>query len=489
MLAAACPGCFLTGFTGHLTAHGCVPFVRDLNEPEIYPRGYKKGGWGYRRRMKWRIGIITTVVASLAGGVWVTGSATATSPFAENPTQSQYLDIPVQETGRVLVVADGDTFRFIPDGQTDYVTVRLLGVNTPEIRGFYNSNRETDMCGGPEATNVLKSVLPPGTPVQLRALDSESESRGRIQRYAFALNPATGQYDIDVQAVVAQSGLAMWFTVKNESTLSYQYRVMIAQTQLAGIGIWDPLFCGPIEQPNANVSVIVNWDAPGNDNDNINGEFITVRNIGDREVDLSGWLLRDSSLTSWFYFPQGSILAPNDYRVVRAGTGNNGFPDPRDLYMGSTTALFPNPQPGKFLGDGAYLLDKRTAVRSYYEYPCVLDCTDPMQGVLRISSVNAVATATTAAKRANQEYVKIKNTGSLPALLDGYYLRRGLSTYPFLVNTVIAPGKTLTVRIGKGTPTRFTQYWGQNSTLLNDNKDKVSLLSNRNVLISQKSWG
>ena len=312
---------------------------------------------------------------------------------------------------------------------------------------------------------------------------------GRIQRYAFALNPATGQYDIDVQAVVAQSGLAMWFTIKNESTLSYQYRVMIAQTQLAGIGIWNPLFCGPVEQPNANISVIVNWDAPGNDNDDITGEFIIVRNIGDREVDLSGWMLRDSSLTSWFYLPQGTLLAPNDYRVVHAGIGNNGSPDPRDLYMGSTTALFPNPQPGKFLGDGAYLLDRNTAVRSYYEYPCVLDCTDLMQGVLRISSVNAVATATAAAKRANQEYIKIKNTGSKPALLDGYYLRRGLSTYPFLVNTVIAPGKTLTVRIGKGIPTRFTQYWGRSSTLLNDNKDKVSLLSNRNVLISQKSWG
>jgi micrococcal nuclease len=405
-----------------------------------------------------------------------------------NSFQARYLDIPVQETGVVDVVADGDTFRFIEDGTTEYVTVRLLGVNTPEIRGFNNVHRDKDMCGGAEATEVLRSVLQPGSKVQLRSLSKESENRGRIQRFAFAWNPLTEQYDIDVQAIIAQSALAMWFTIKTEASMSYQYRVMIAQTQIENRGIWNPEYCGPLEQPDANVSVIVNWDAAGNDNTNINGEFIIVRNKGDQDVDLSGWLLRDSSLTSWFYFPGGSVLAPNDFRVVHAGVGVNGTPNPRDLYMNSETALFPNIAPGLFLGDGAYLLDRNTAMRSYYEYPCVLDCSDPLQGVLRITSVNAVSTAESMAKRANQEYIKIKNEGLVPALLDGYYLRRGVSTYPFLVNSVIKPGKILTVRIGKGTPTLATQYWGRDSTLLRDSGDRVALMSNRNVTISAKAW-
>ena len=360
-------------------------------------------------------------------------ATTITSQAQQVPTvQKTYLEIPIQETGIVDVVADGDTFRFIENGSSDYVTVRLLGVNTPEIRGFNNVHRDKDMCGGAEATDVLKSVLRPGTKVQLRSLDKASEGRGRIQRYAFAWNPTTEQFDIDVQAVVAQSGLAMWFTVKDESALSYQYRVMIAQTQLEKRGMWNPNYCGPLESPNAQISVIVNWDAKGNDNQNINGEFITVRNIGSAPVDLTGWLLRDSSLTAWFYFPSGSIIAPNDFRVVHSGVGANGTPNPRDLYMGSETALFPNVEEDKFLGDGAYLLDRNTAMRTYYEYPCVLDCTDPLQGVLRITKVNAVSTAKSAAKRANQEFVRIRNTGNSSALLDGYYLRRGLSTYPFL---------------------------------------------------------
>jgi hypothetical protein len=45
------------------------------------------------------------------------------------------------------------------------------------------------------------------------------------------------------------------------------------------------------------------------------------------------------------------------------------------------------------------------------------------------------------------------------------------------------------VRIGKGRPTRSTQYWGRDSTLLRDRGDRVALMSNRNVTISAKAWG
>ena len=53
-----------------------------------------------------------------------------------NSYQTRYLDIPVQETGVVDVVADGDTFRFIEDGTSEYVTVRLLGVILPKFEGL-----------------------------------------------------------------------------------------------------------------------------------------------------------------------------------------------------------------------------------------------------------------------------------------------------------------------------------------------------------------
>ncbi len=417
-------------------------------------------------------------------------SAAPTQPFPFPDYASvDYTQVPIQETGVVDVVADGDTIRFVENGSNDYVTVRLLGINTPEVRGFYNKHRDADMCGAVEATDLLKTLLPPGWPVQLRALSKDSIGfDARVQRYAFGWNPQTGAYDVDVQAALSQAGLAMWFTNADEAALSYNYRVMIEQAQQEGRGIWNPRFCGPIEQPDASLSVVAHWNAGGNDNANLNGEYVIVRNTAQEPVDISGWLLRDSSLTSWFNFPDGSILAPEDYRVVHVGPGIPGQPSPHDLYMGSPTALLANTVPDRFIGDGVYLLDRSTAMRTWFEWPCLLDCTDPAQGKLKITQVNPFVTAKKQARAANQEYVVIRNDSRQEFNLDGYYLSYLGASYPFLVDSRIKPGKKLTVFIGKGTPTRTTQFWGRNRTLLQDAGGTVRLLSERNVPISSKSW-
>lgn len=419
-----------------------------------------------------------------------TPSAAFTQPFPfPDFTAVDYTQVPIQETGVVDVVADGDTFRFIESGATEYVTVRLLGINTPEVRGFYNKNRNEDMCGAVEATDVLSSLLPPGWPVQLRSLRKESTGDdGRLQRYAFAWNPLTQAYDVDVQAALAGAGLAMWFTLGDEAALSYRYRVIIEQAQQERRGIWNPEFCGPVEQPNANLSVIAHWNSGGNDNTNPNGEYVIVRNVAREPVDISGWLLRDSSLTSWFTFPEGSVLAPDDYRVVHVGPGLPGQPNPRDLYMGSAAALLANTAPDRFVGDGAYLLDRSTAMRFWFEWPCVIGCTDPAQGKLTITKVNPFSTAKKPGRAANQEYIVIRNTSRREFNLDGYYLSYLGASYPFLVDSRIKPGKSLTVFIGKGTPTRTQQFWGRSGTLLRDSGGTVRLLSETNVPISSKSW-
>jgi endonuclease YncB( thermonuclease family) len=399
-----------------------------------------------------------------------------------------YTDVPVQETGRITKVLDGDTFEFLADGAARATRVRLLGVNTPEVTGQDNIHFAEDMCAGREAEAQLERLLPAGTRVELRSLHKESTNRGRILRYVFAYDPQTGKYDTDISAIVAESGLAMWFTVDQESALSYPYRLIVQQAQRGGRGIWDPNHCGPVEQPDARLAVTVSWDAPGTDQSNLNGEFVVVRNVGASAVDLSGWLLRDSSLTSWYYFPGGTVLPAGDFRIVHVGSGTPGSPTGRDLYMGATEPLFPNTQDGKFLGDGAYLLDRSTAVRFYDEYPCIANCRDPLQGAVTLAKVQPVSLSRVASRAANEEYIVIRNTSAAPVLLDGYYLRRKVSTYPFPPGTQILPGRTLTVRIGKGAPTALVQYWGRPAPLLTNAHDRVELLSNKNVVISRKQW-
>ena len=86
---------------------------------------------------------MTCVSAGIAAGtLLLAGFPLSATADNYDLSQDSYLDIPIQETGIVDVVLDGDTFRFIEEGATDNVTVRLLGVNTPKIRGFNNANRD-----------------------------------------------------------------------------------------------------------------------------------------------------------------------------------------------------------------------------------------------------------------------------------------------------------------------------------------------------------
>ena len=410
--------------------------------------------------------------------------------FAPGPARADVASIPIQETGIVDWVQDGDTFRFIEDGQSNKVSVRLLGINTPEVAGFQNEHFAFDFCGGIPAQSLLKQILPQGTRVQLRAFDKNDTNRGRPLRWVYAFNPATGQYDIDVQAEMLKAGLAMWFTLDSEKANSTEYRALVDAAQAAGVGIWNPAFCGPVEQPDAKIGLTVVWDAPENDAMNINGEYTIVRNNGSTPVDLSGWLLRDSSLEAWYTFPPGSVLAPGDYVTVHVGSGTAGSPDPHDRYMNAPRPIFANAATSPTLiGDGAYLLDTKTAYRAWTEYPCTTDCADPAKGRVIISKVNPKAPPGPPAKRANAEYVVVKNTSAAPVDLGGYFLRRQISTYTFPPGTVIAPGKTIKVRIGRGTPTATTLYWGRPKTLLDDRGDSVQLVSPQAVVLSSKSWG
>ncbi|MBU6245846.1 MAG: lamin tail domain-containing protein [Actinomycetales bacterium] len=428
---------------------------------------------------------LRTTVAAVVVALTTIGTG-AVIPPAAAAQEGDFTSIPIQETGRVVRINDGDTFEMVPDGSSKPVRVRLLGINTPEVTGWQNAHFAADMCGGPQAYQFLSSILPVGSRVQLRSNDAASTNRGRILRYAFARNPDTGAFDVDLQRAIAQAGLAMWFALEGEATMARTYRAIVDQAQAAGAGIWNPTFCTAVEQPDARLSLVINWDAPGNDRQSLNAESVIIRNTGSSSVDISGWLLRDSSLESWLHMPDGTVIAPGDYRVVHVGSGTNAG---KDLYMDAHQPIFPNLVAGEFVGDGAYLLDRSTTPRAWFEYPCLSDCaSDPLKGKVIIAKVNPVAGPGAPGKRANEEFVVLRNVSDEPVVLDGAFLRRKVSTYPLLPDTRLQPGASLKVRIGKGLPDAQTQHWGMDSTLLNDQHDAVELRSSTNVLISRKQW-
>lgn len=84
----------------------------------------------------------------------------------------------------------------------------------------------------------------------------------------------------------------------------------------------------------------VQYNAPGNDNENLTEEWVEVVNGGNATVDLAGWTLSDEAGHT-YAFPDGnaSTLAPDASLKVRTGSGNDTA---TDLYWGRDRAVWNN---------------------------------------------------------------------------------------------------------------------------------------------------
>jgi len=102
--------------------------------------------------------------------------------------------------------------------------------------------------------------------------------------------------------------------------------------------------------PQASTGVIisyVNYNPPGDDRKNLNGEYVVIENKGSKDVDLTGWILKDES-NHRYIFPS-FILKAGSTVTVHTGSGTN---TETELYWGSGSPLWNND------GDTAYLYNK-----------------------------------------------------------------------------------------------------------------------------------
>ena len=122
--------------------------------------------------------------------------------------------------------------------------------------------------------------------------------------------------------------------------------------------IWDESLAEetPPQQQSVEISY-VNYDAPGNDYDNLNGEYVTIQNSGSENVDLSGWRLVDAA-SHTFTFPSFT-LAPGSTVTVYTGSGTN---TQTSLYWGSSSPIWNNDH------DTAYLYDSSGELIDSYSW-------------------------------------------------------------------------------------------------------------------------
>ncbi|MBA2282415.1 MAG: lamin tail domain-containing protein, partial [Acidimicrobiia bacterium] len=112
-----------------------------------------------------------------------------------------------------------------------------------------------------------------------------------------------------------------------------------------------PDACGPAATAGAAAVEVADLrlDAAGPDAENLNDEWVELRNTGAVAVDLTGWRVRDESSSHRFAFPAGFTLEAGAAVRVRSGCGPDTASDL--FWCVSGSAVWNND------GDTAFLLD------------------------------------------------------------------------------------------------------------------------------------
>jgi hypothetical protein len=262
------------------------------------------------------------------------------------------------------------------------------------------------------------------------------------------------------------AGQALWLPNRGESAHDREYAQLAAGSIAAQRNLYDPDSCGAGPDDDLRPSVVVNWDADGNDEANVDGEWADIRNPGPRPLRLGGWRFRDSALRSYAFPASATVPAGGSLRL-RMGCGPGSA---RVLHWCQKASVFEN------AGDGGYLFDPQGDVRASFLFPCTM-CGDPIRGAVRVL-----------VHPNRPESISVMNTSEAPVDLGDHALklrnRGNAGQYVFSVvfepGTVVAAGRTLTVS---------PQDAGRSDSALADNGGVVELRTLTDNLTACTSWG
>lgn len=255
-------------------------------------------------------------------------TATLPIPTVTPPTSSGPLQPDGLEDATVATVVDGDTIEL-----TDGRRVRYIGINTPE-RGqpYYD-----------EASEANRQLIG-GQPVQLEFDQDTFDQYGRTLAYIWA-NGAL------VNREIIARGYANTFTVPPNVKYNDAFLEAEQEAREAERGLW------------AGSSVLlkitaIQADAPGDDRENPNGEWVEITNEGSDAVNLAGFTLKDQA-NHIYTFGDFSAEAGITFRLY-TGQGQNTA---TDLYWGFVGESVWNNG-----SDAAFLRDNQGALVDTYAY-------------------------------------------------------------------------------------------------------------------------
>jgi len=278
------------------------------------------------------------------------------------PTQTE------EGTAKVLEVVDGDTIRVQYEGRTD--TVRLVGVDSPETHA---ANTPAEFPGvptteagrnclrgwGKNATEFAKQELA-GKTVRL-TFDPQTDHRDRYGRL-LAYVQAEGEAETFNYRLVAEGYARVY---ESDFTNIERYRAAAADAREANRGLWA---C-TVEPTTEVVVDAVHADAAGRDGDNLNDEYLVLRNPGNESVSLGGWTVHDEAGHT-YTFPDGVTLAPGETLTLHSGSGQDGD---GDYYWDASGPIWNND------GDTVTVADASGGIVVTYAYGSHADLRPPHQ--------------------------------------------------------------------------------------------------------------
>ena len=247
-------------------------------------------------------------------------------------------------TATVTRVVDGDTLKIeFANGTED--TVRLLGVDTPEVHA---ENTPDEFEGVPETEAGRECLRRWGERASAFAKD---QLTGETVGLAFDANEGTRGYYGRLLAYVSHDGepfnyrlVADGYGRVYDSQFERRDRFYDAEAtaQEQGTGLWECATEAPptgtdTSTATGGFAIDVHPDAEGNDNENLNDEYVTLTNRGDAPVSLSGWTVTDEAGKTYEF---GDVTLEAGASVtLHSGRGDDTA---SDVYWGRDSAVWNN---------------------------------------------------------------------------------------------------------------------------------------------------
>lgn len=401
-------------------------------------------------------------------------ASAATGPCRPGDDAGPTCQIDISSVPRKGGVNDGDTIDANVRGRREHV--RFLGVQAMELTRYsVTPSKRRGECHALAATNLVERVMRQGGyRVRLAAQAPRRDAFGRLLR--FVAVRVDGRWR-DVGEMLMARGLTLWLHNTVETTFNRRYNLLGQRAAAKGIGLFNPTACGAGPSQDVPVRVWAMSDPVGDDSPDT--EYMRVQNLsGTATLSLTGWHLSDAGPKPIrFRFPAGTKLGPGQTLTVFTGRGTSSG---SVFYRGLKNTQFENSANGGDAGDGVYLFDPKGDLRAHLIYPCLVACSDPLQGAVEVVE-NADR---------GPEYVLVRNVSDNPFNLYGYQLRLP-GAYAFGPESVLQPGETMQIFV-RGEPsddTRLTRHIGYDGPYLPDSGGRATVSTFDEIVLGCDSWG